>query len=359
MQKESRQKAIHYKRAVIPNCNANLQEIVESIISKDGSASKVGLRREQINPSDIESGYRLINRSSAYNTILFGQLILFEQGKSQTFMTMSDDVDFYDINAITSKQIKLDTDEGVTPEERDKIKREFIDSILYFGILKNHFIVVQSSALRVKDIETHLNWLIHSFSDVFDGSNVLILQDKPTEETIQKMQEAPVKKINLGSLPIKTEDSEGNVKIENIPSENQTSIPSLQKVKKLKFMPQGKGGDVIKAAFGEDWFNDLRLEDSLDEANLQVNLEITYFRKTTKSGQKVLDTLATSLRHVDDDDLLITLQGGGTIKGGDMRLSGKVNVQYNNGLLDENDLYLQMHKWLISKVHAGEIEVKK
>lgn len=357
MSKESRQKVVHYKRAVIPNCKATLQDIVDSIISKTGTAHKVGSRREQINPSDTDSGFRLINRSNTYQTILFGQLILFEQGKSQALMTISDDVSFYDINAITSKQIKLEGDDNVTSEEKDKIKREFVDSILYFGILKNHFIVVQSSSLRTKDIETHLNWLIHSFGTVFNGDNFLILQDKPTEDTIKKMESAPVKKINLGSIPIKTDTSDGNIQVSS--QSTPLSTTSLQKVKKLKFMPSGKGGDIIKAAFGEKWFNDLKLEDSLDEANLQVNLEITYFRKTTKDGQRVLDTLATSLRHLDDDDLSIELQGGGTIKGHEMRLSGKLNVQYNNGLIDENDLYLQMHRWLVSKVHAGEIEVKK
>lgn len=40
-------------------------------------------------------------------------------------------------------------------------------------------------------------------------------------------------------------------------------------------MPTGKGGDIMRAAFGEGWFNNLQLEDSLDESNLQVNLEIT------------------------------------------------------------------------------------
>ncbi|MBN5391656.1 hypothetical protein JY551_06535 [Serratia marcescens] len=357
MSRESRQKVIHYKKAVIPNCNATLQDILNSIISENGTANKVASRREQINPSDSDSGYRLINRNSSYQSILFGQLILFEQGKSQALMTISDDVSFYDINAITSSQIKLASDENISEEEKQKIKREFVDSILYFGVLRDHVMIVQSSSLRAKDIETHLNWLIHSFGTVFTDDNYLVLQDKPTEETINKMMNSPVKKINLGSVPVKAQTPDGKTIISS--RSEPSSSTALQKVKKIKFMPTGKGGDIIKAAFGEKWFDDLKLEDSLDEANLQVNLEITYFRKTTKDGQRVLDTLATSLRNMEDDDITINLQGGGEIKGNSLRLSGKVNIQYNNGLIDENDLYLQMYKWLISKLHAGEIEVKK
>lgn len=360
--KESRSKVIQYKRAVIPNCTMTLQQIIDSIISDNGTAHKVSTRREQIDPSDSNGGFRMVNRSNTYQTVLFGQLILFEQGKSQTLMTIADDVNYYDIDAITSKEIKLAQDDSMGDSGKEKIIREFVDSILYFGIRDNHVMIVQSSSLRTKDLENHLNWLIHSFCNILSDDGFLILQDKPAEETIKKMQESPVKKINLGSVPIKNSDSSDSNDIVTL---NHTSNPadlpstkleSIEKVKKIKFMPSGKGGDIIKAAFGKEWFNDLKLEDSLDESNLQVNLEITYFRKTNKDGQRILDTLATSLRNVDDDDISINLQGGGVIKGSDLKLSGKVNVQYNNGLIDENDLYLKMHKWLSSKVSTGEVK---
>ncbi len=133
---------------------------------------------------------------------------------------------------------------------------------------------------------------------------------------------------------------------------------SVEKVIKVRFMPTGKGGSILKAAFGEDWFDNLRFEDSLDESNLQVNLEITYLRKTTSDGQRVMDTLASSLRHTDSDDIEIQLQGGGIIKVSDLKLSGSISVQYNNELIDENHLYLQIHKWLFSRTSSGEIESK-
>ncbi|WP_238085260.1 hypothetical protein [Pseudescherichia vulneris] len=356
MSKQSRQKAIHYKVATMANCNSDLQTILESIVGKDGTAEKVGQRREQVSPSNSDSGLRLINRSNTFKTILFGQMILFEQGRSQALMTISDDASFYDINAITSEQIKLEADNSVSEEEKQKIKREFIDSILYFGVLKNHVMIVQSSSLRSKDLEIHLNWLIHSFGNAFADDSILILKDKPSEETIKRLEKTPVSKINLGSVPIKAQDSNGNVEI--VPTVNPTKQDAVQKVKKMKFMPKGKGGDILKAAFGQDWFRDLRLEDTLDEANLQVNLEISYFRNTTKDGQLFMDTLATSLRHTDQEDIEISLKGGGTIKGADIKLSGSVSIQYNNGLIDENHLYLQMHKWLHAKIGAGDIAVK-
>ncbi|HGX9488834.1 TPA: hypothetical protein QHU29_004727, partial [Escherichia coli] len=113
-----------------------------------------------------------------------------------------------------------------------------------------------------------------------------------------------------------------------------------------------------KAFFGDNWANDINIKDSLDEANLQVSLEITYFRKTNDSGQAVIDSIATSLRHLDEDDISIKLQGGGEITGKEIKLSGKISVEHNNGIIDENDLFLKMHKWLFSKLDAGELVAK-
>jgi len=119
------------------------------------------------------------------------------------------------------------------------------------------------------------------------------------------------------------------------------------------------GADVIQAALGSDWFNKLDLDSSLDEANLQVTLEITYLRKTTGNGQRMLDNIATSLRHIDEADVKINLHGGGTIKGGDLKLTGSVSVKTNNGLVDETDLYHQLHLWIVTKVRTKEIEVEE
>ncbi|WP_171742510.1 hypothetical protein [Shigella sp. FC1967] len=45
---------------------------------------------------------------------------MFEQGKSQALMTIDDDLEYYDINSITSEQIKLSSDEKLTEEDAKK-----------------------------------------------------------------------------------------------------------------------------------------------------------------------------------------------------------------------------------------------
>ncbi|HDT5475924.1 TPA: hypothetical protein QHK10_000989 [Klebsiella pneumoniae subsp. pneumoniae] len=339
--KDSRPKIVHYKKAVIPSGASSLQSILLGIIGDGGSAENVLLRQEKTSPSDDNSGIRFLNKSNTYKTILFGQLVLFEKDKSQSLLEISENVRFYDINSITSHDIIINGDNA-----QDK-KMEFVDSILYFGVLNNHVLIVQSTSLRSREFESHLNWLINSFTDLEDF--VLLLQDKPSEATMQKMEKSPAKSIRIGSLPITSE-----VKNDDAPSTPKTT----GSVKTIKYRPTGKGGSLLKAFLGDNWADDINLKDSLDDANLQVSLEITYFRKTNDGGQAVIDSIATSLRHIDGDDYSIKLQGGGEITGKEIKLSGNISVEYNNGIIDENDLFLKMHKWLFSKLEAGELNVK-
>lgn len=339
--KDSRTKIVHYKRAILPNGASSLQSILLDIIGDGGSAENVLLRQEKTSLSNENSEVRFINKSDTYKTILFGQMVLFEKDKSQSLLEISDNVKFYDINSITSNDIIIDGDNAQNK------KREFVNSILYFGILNNHVIIVQSTSLRSREFESHLNWLINNFTDAKDF--VLLLQDKPSEATMQKMEKTPAKSIRIGGLPITSEVKSGDA---------DTEPKHIGSVKTIKYRPTGKGGALLKAFLGDNWADDINLNDSLDDANLQVSLEITYFRKTNDGGQAVIDSIATSLRHVDGEDYSIKLQGGGEITGKEIKLSGSISVEYNNGIVDENDLFLKMHKWLFSKLEAGELSIK-
>jgi len=338
MKPESKKKIIHYKRAVLTNTNITLQSLLDDALNKKSPAFKAKSRREVINADD--DCCRLVNHHKKYNGMTFGQLVFFEPGKSQALITIDEDAEFFKINSITSESIG----------DKNKNKREFIDSFLYFGVFDNHVVIMQSAALKARELETHLAWLLGTLTNVLDKNSALILQDKPSEDTITKIESSPVKSVHLGA-PIET-------RAEQEAEEKSMPKNSMMKgsAKKVKWIPCGMGVDVMRAALGADWFNKINLQDSLDEANLQVSLEITYLRKTTESGQKMLDNIATSLRHIDEADVKIGLHGGGLIHGGELKLSGSVSVKTFNGLVDESDLYHQMHTWLVAKVRANEID---
>ncbi|KFK98139.1 hypothetical protein [Serratia sp. Ag1] len=348
MSQENKQKAIHYKRAVIKNASCTLQSLLESAVGKHGIREKVDSRQECLNPSDENSGFRFLNKSDNYKSVFFGQLISFEKGRSQALLTMSGDVPFYDIKAITSSEIELKIEGSARPANKMRLKREFVDSFLYFGVYGNHMVMLQSSSLRARELEDHLNWLLTECS-LLDDQSAIILQDKPTKDAVEKLNAAPVKSIKIGS-PIKGKSELQDTMVQTGPG------AEFRKVKSVKFMPAGKGGDVIAAVLGNDWVDQLDLGDVLDEANLQVNLEITYLRKTTQRGQKAIDAIATSLRHSEGDDVTVSLKGGGVLKGNDLKLSGNVSIKYIDGLVYEDDLYLKMHTWLSTKINVGELD---
>jgi hypothetical protein len=350
MKTEIRKKTIHYKRAVITNSHATLQEMLKEVLGKNGLANKAKSRREIIN-QDAES-FRLLNHHKEYNGMFFGQLIFFEPGKSQPLVILDDDADYYQIDSIRPDIIdEIKKKSGQDQQGQMNNRREFLSPMLYFGALDNHLVIVQSQSLKSRDLEAHFSWLLGTCTNLLGSNNALILADKPTEETMDKVQKSPVKKVNIGT-PIQTRE-------EQVPDNKHEELNQREaRSKKVRWIPCGPAANIIEAALGQDWFNTLNLEDSLDEANLQVNLEITYLRKTTRNGQRMLDNIATALRHLDETDIEISLQDGGKIKGGDLKLSGPISVKtMEGGLVDESDLYHRMHAWLVSKVRSNEIEV--
>jgi hypothetical protein len=343
---ESVTKTIHYKRAVISG-GGNLQEILGQVFAPESDAHRVGQRKEIVN-ADTNS-FRVINHKREYSGMLFCQMIYFEPGRSQAYITLNDDADSYALDALTNEA--LNSIEGEV--DRDRHRREFVDSFLYFGVFENHIVVLQSSQLRARELEAHLGWIIGSFGGLPLGS-AIILQDQPSQETFDRIARAPVKKIHIGA-PLAT--------VQNVPEGERMAAPAAAPIeeginaRRVRFFPTGFAGDVIKAAMGADWFNRLDLEEDLDDANLKVSLEITYLRQTTRVGQVVIDNIATSLRHAEETDVRIELAGGGELKGGDLRLSGPISVtKLVNGLLDEGILYHKMHGWLVSKLRQGDAD---
>lgn len=130
---------------------------------------------------------------------------------------------------------------------------------------------------------------------------------------------------------------------------------TIEKTKKLTFAPIGRGFDVLRAALGEQWRQDLRLEESLDEANIHVNVEVKYIRKTTESAHRMLDSIAGAMRHAEPEDVKIELEGGTVLRGEDLKLTGHLSVDHYNGIADESDLYNQMTEWFLRGIKDGTI----
>jgi hypothetical protein len=317
-------KTVIYKRADIEGIETDLQATVEAALAE---AAKPSDRKETIGDAAVSNIRRVIGSHNAKENMLFGSLYLYEVGKDVTFVIEDDDADEFLIEA-QNPAVGLD-------DEDDTKRRELLESALYFAIWKNHVVVAQSAALKARDLENHLKWFASECTGMIEGEYPLALSDEPTQEARQKIQTLPVKNVELGT-PISTE---------------QAQAPDGVTFHRLK----GRAGQAIAAFLGDEILNELKLEDALEDSNLEVTLSLRYKRKTTDSGHAALDHIARAMRHAEPEDTKVTTGSGTVIKGGLLKLTGHVRVDTYNGIVDSNDLYSEMKNWLVERIEEGSV----
>lgn len=345
MSKETKRRAINYKLVKLGNHPLTLQEMLEATLLDEKSAyRKAAFRRETL--TDDDKSYRFINRFRNYNDdMLLCQLVQFEQGRSQMTIVLDDEADMLEVNPISAKDIK----QSKVSKEKSK-STEFLESMAYFGVMGNHMVVMGSQALKSRELERHLQWYLNTLTQQ-NIDSAIILSDKPTASAMKQLEQSPAKSVSIGSDISYEQDVSSLPDVPQYKSEEQ----EINEAKKVKWTPNGVGANIIEFLKSKGYIENLDLGETLDDANLQVSIEFTYNRKTTKSGQKVIDTISSSLRHLEKEDVKINLQGGGQIKGDELKLSTTIGVGFFEGKVDESDLYYKMKNWLQSKISSQEV----
>jgi len=336
--KITKTKKIIYKEVSIPGCNQSLQEMLTEILKTHPKASE---RKELVNPASDDL-FRLINKSEPFNGVLFCQLVAFEPGHSQRYIQLKDDAESYEIRSVTSAELSklTDAEADKIQSENEQVIREFIDSILYFGVFGNSIVVMQSRSLTTRELEIHLKWLLGSLTSSIQAECILKVTDKPKEEIIEEVLKKPVKSVSIGAPIVAISEHQ-----------NMDNAPS--------WVPSGTASEMLKVMLAEQWekfISSSRLEDCLDDANLEVRLTISYKRKTSDSGERMLRNLVDATRHYPDEDVTVEMVGGTRLTGKEIRLWETVRLSSYNSLIDEHDLYSQMHEFLMTLVRTGEIE---
>lgn len=313
-QKGSKPRTFQYRRISFQKGSNNFQALVRQALQK---RNIVGDRFEELNAE--EGTHRFINTHRNQFGMTFGNMLVFSEGTNKQLVTVDKSASELDVG-----QIALSAKDGKP--------REFLDSILYYGIKDNHLILLQSLSLTSKQFEQHINWLL-SDTDVLDEDDGAYLNDYPARATQKKIKKQHVKSVRIGTPLI--EDAELG-----------DETMQVKQSRKVRFKPKGPGIDIVKRLLGNSEYDKLRLDDALSDSNLEVFVEVSYSRKTSDDSQKVLDHLATSLRHIDEDDIHIELKGGSKIRGKDLKLSHRVNIETYGGLVNPTDVFHQMRDWL-------------
>jgi hypothetical protein len=286
---------------------------------------KVGKRKEILGDDGRYVRAIIYHRTRA--NMLFGILASYERGTHQLTVAEDDDAEMLSV-------------EQVAPPNNDEDKRrEFLEGICYFGCYKNHVVVVPSRALGVKPLEHHVNWLLQNASSI-SQSNRVSFSDQITQATKEKIRTAHVKQVEIGAPLID-------------PSEITTTDVKTQRISSMEY--GGFGLDMLRQILGKEKVDNMKLADAVD-GNIEVSLKVRYKRTTTEKAHKLLDNIALAVRNIDEDEVKLTLAGGGTIKGDELKLSRMLSVEARDGIPNPDQLFEKMYAWLTEQIQSQMIE---
>jgi hypothetical protein len=292
----------------------------------------VKLRFEHLTEdSPDETWRRFVNTHRAAMGMQFGNLVLYASEQNRAIIAIDDNAD------------ELDIEQIAPPKSNDGRRREFLESILYYGVKQNHVVLLQSMSLRARELELHLNWLLRE-ANLIDKHNAVFINNFAPQVTHEKLEQSEVKSVQIGApLVDYFEEVAG-------PFAGAKSVTK-------RFRPFGEGIEILKPLLGNR-IADLSWDELDSSSNLEVFVEVTYKRQTDPGSQKLLNRLTTALRHVGDDDVRIELKDGGLIIGSDLQIKSFKSIEAYNGLLSPQDVFQKMSDWLLESLERGIIDAE-
>jgi hypothetical protein len=249
------------------------------------------------------SELRFINVARTHQKMLVGIFHKLTKGSAQIIINMDGDGEAWNVETVTAKNEK-------------RPKGEFVEGSLFFGIWKNHILMMQTTSCRADQLQDYCTWLLSRLNDDATKPVPLVSLDNPVPASIRKKGYQQVRGIKIG----------GALSARPMPSSTEHS-----KTKAVKFTPSGDVWKGIKAIFssnGIDLSSDIELNDALDQQNLRVSLELSCTKKGVESSAgNVLGQLGKSLSHLDNPDFSITLGDGTVVKGDELRISTDASVE--------------------------------
>lgn len=337
LRKERKTKAVVYKRARFLTEGPLLQPLLAKALTK---YSTVGARRESLALPDEGSIWRLIAQFRIEDEMVFGMLMRYAPGTDPAFVEDDESAKF-----LTLQQLSA-------PVSAKGKRRELVDGMLFFGACDNHLVMMQSTALRSDHLETHLQWLLHS-AGVVEATNTLQLVDEVPQKVKNQLAKKKIKKFDIGGalVPLAAPPA-------SPASRKSTATVKSAAVSTSSLAEENSSSRIIaaiKTLMSKDEAANLKL-DALAGANFEYRLEIKYQRTTTEDGQKLMDTLGAALRHAEGVDTTLHLEGGGRLRGEELRLNGKVRIDTYSGVPVTDEVFEAMRTWLLEQLKSGALK---
>jgi hypothetical protein len=242
------------------------------------------------------------------------------------------------------------------------VGNEYLEGAVYFGALGNHVVIVQSKALRTRELEQHLNWFLRNKAGVLAENNQVALDDNIPPETIDLRDAkgldlfAPVHFQAVGGERPMTGEEIVELKKERKKASKRGDTAVSNESARL--IPVGRAWEAVTALLG-DAFNlpsHMKAEDMLKSGNMRVKLSLLWQNMPGQDAGDFVRDVAHKMRHVSPDDLGYAVRTKSGAVGKDtFKPQEDVTVSWGKVHPDPNSLYPKMLEWLEKLFKDGKI----
>ena len=305
--------------------SGTLQEHIQAALAQRGECEQ---RSEivETNPNRI----RFINYHQTVAPSLCGELMIFTEGNNQPILSRVGRQRVLNIQQIAAAQT------GVP-------NAEFLESILYFCVYGDHIVVAQSTALKVQQLEQHLNWLLHGAQEapVPIGNHAPVV---PLEQYIhlglQPRAAAGETLPTAKSLTIKRA-VESRAETEGAPDREV-----------VRMRPTGKVWGAIEefllasGLFQRTALDGFAFEQAFRAGDLTATLELSCLRHPQTGETPVVGQLVSSLANQNDLQWEAELPKVGKVRGNTLIPEKSCEVNTIGTLPRYDDLFPKMNGYL-------------
>ena len=326
-----RQKTANYRRCHITDGQGNGAsggQTLQDLLNATAKAVKQPWLRAL---GVSNSSHQLLTYLMTKNSCLCGELVYYEPGRKIPLVDIqADGTTWHDT---------------IHPNDSTGKRRKFQEQSLYFAVRENHVAIIQSTSLQADELQSFLDWLIHSKANL-SPLTLIALQNLPAKSALDKLKDHKIKGIKFGDRLFT------NVREEVVPQAGEPTPKRKRFVQRIETSPKifeilvglGVGGPILES-----------LKANPDPGAIQVDVEISYRSRSEKEAAKVLHSLASTLGKQDGLETEILLDGKSSIKGDELTIRGPVTVQCPDGCVAMDDALSKLSLWLAEQIKSGKV----
>lgn len=317
-----KRKTLQYRKAVISDKSQTLYSLLFKALRQ---LARPHERSEEIGKGD--DFFRLINEYNINESMIFGEFVVYEKGASQPILSRDEEV------GGTHFQVKFLSMKDV-PKEFSGNEADFVNSILYFAVFKNHLILAPSQQVRIDAFEKYLSWLLGVQSGVLAPGVSFSLQMGVHKANLNEL-ESPIVSMEVGG-PIRAVETADGVRSLVVSPEGTLSIKNISTF--------GVGADLLVnflksvKAYSPTW------ESVIQGGDVTARLVITSASRKAETNRGFFTHLQqTCYRNFPPEDVVYRLKDGKEIKGETLLLKKPVSLTVNrDGFISPSELYVEM-----------------